>query len=167
MVHMVHLGKASHLTLPLKGALRGPRFGVNSRRMKTKKKKAKKKTGGGRMARRKGHSFEREIAIKFRKIFPEARRHLEYQDSEALGRDLANVGDYLVQCKRGRRYASFTAIEEIQICPIDGGVPILVTKGDDKPILAALPLEHLLKLISFYQNPYRHSDRDFKRKKKA
>lgn len=119
--------------------------------MTKKKAKKGKKKPSGKMSRRKGHQFEREIAIAFRKIFPEARRHLEYQDSEALGRDLANVGDYLVQCKRGRKYASLTAIEEIQICPIEGGIPVLVTQGDFKPILAALPLEHFLKLVKFYQ----------------
>lgn len=100
-----------------------------------------------KMARRKGHSFEREVAILLRKYFPEAKRHLEYQACEAKGIDLDNTGILRVQCKRGRKYASITAIEEVQIDPIEGGIPLLVTKGDGKPIVACLYLEDLLRII--------------------
>jgi hypothetical protein len=108
----------------------------------------KKKGLGGKGCRQKGHQFERDTAIAFRKIFPDARRHLEYQDGQAFGVDLANTGIYLIQCKRNKKYASLSAIEEIQICPIEGGVPVLVTKGDNKEPLACLPLSHFLKLLS-------------------
>lgn len=101
----------------------------------------------GKLSRTKGHSFERWVANKMKKIFPEARRHLEYQDAEAFGVDIANTGIYKIQCKRGKRYASLSAIEEIQIDPIDGGIPLLVTKGDNKEPLVCLPFEHFLHLI--------------------
>ncbi len=91
--------------------------------------------------------YERWTANEMKKVFPDARRHLEYQDSEALGRDIANSGDYLIQCKRGRRYASLSAIKEIQICPIEGGIPVLITRGDNTEALACLPFTHFLKLI--------------------
>lgn len=101
----------------------------------------------GKLSRTKGHSFEREIAIALRGIFPEARRHLEYQDAEANGVDLVNTGKYFIQCKRGRKYASLTAIKEVQCDEALGDVPVLVTKGDNERILVALPLEEFLNLI--------------------
>jgi hypothetical protein len=101
----------------------------------------------GKLSRNKGHSFERLIAKKFRPIFPDAKRHLEYQKSEARGFDLDGVGEYKVQCKRGRKYANPSAIEEIQLCPIEGGIPVLITQGDFKEPMAVLPLEHFLNLL--------------------
>lgn len=102
---------------------------------------------GGAMSRRKGHSFERWVANQFKKIFPNARRHLEYQTAQAIGVDVAEVGDYRVQCKRNKKYCSIKAIKEIQICPIEGGIPILVTKGDNEIPLAILPFDHFLHLV--------------------
>lgn len=101
----------------------------------------------GKMQRQKGHDFERWVAKKLRKIFPNARRHLEYQDSQAIGVDVTECGAYLIQCKRGRKYSSLSAIEEVQVCPIEGGIPILVTKGDNKEPLVAMPFEHFLSLV--------------------
>lgn len=101
----------------------------------------------GKLSRTKGHSFERWVAKEFRKIFPQARRHLEYQMGEAFGVDVANVGEYRVQCKRGKKYSSVSALKEIQICPIEGGIPVLVTKGDNEIPLAILPFEHFLHLV--------------------
>ncbi len=115
------------------------------------KGKKKERRLNGRGCRTKGHSFERWTAEQMRKVFPEARRHLEYQMGEALGRDIANTGDYLIQCKRGKRYASLSAIGEVQIDPIDGGIPVLVTKGDSTQPLACLPFEIFLKLVSFHE----------------
>lgn len=102
---------------------------------------------GGRGARRKGHAFERWVAKKLRGVFPGAKRHLEYQADEALGVDIDGSGVYKIQCKRGRRYAPLSAIDEVQLCPIEGGIKILVTKGDNTEPLAALPFEHFLHLL--------------------
>lgn len=107
--------------------------------------KCKKKLG--KLSRTKGHSFERLIAKRFRPIFPEAKRHLEYQISEAKGVDLDGVGEYKVQCKRGRKYANPSAIEEIQLDPIEGGIPVLITQGDFKEPIVCIPLEHFLNLL--------------------
>lgn len=100
-----------------------------------------------KLSRTKGHSFERWVAIQMRRIYPKARRHLEYQDSQAFGVDIAECGEYLIQCKRGRKYASMKAIEEIQVCPIEGGIPVLVTKGDNKEPLVAMHFSHFIKLV--------------------
>ena len=101
----------------------------------------------GKMSRQKGHAFEREIAQAFRLVFPEARRHLEYQKSEARGFDIANTGKYRIQCKRGRRYASLSAIKEVDADEVLGEVPVLVTRGDNEPALVALPLDEFMRLL--------------------
>lgn len=106
---------------------------------------------GGKASRTKGHSFERWVSKKIRGIFPQAKRKLEYQTEEAKGIDVENAGPYLIQCKRGKRYASLRAIQEVQIDPIDGGIPVLITKGDHQEALAAIPFPHFLELVrSFY-----------------
>lgn len=98
-------------------------------------------------SRRKGHQFERNVAIEFRKIFPGARRHLEYHEDDANGVDLIGTKPFLIQCKRGRKLASINKIFEIQIDPIDGGIPLLITQGDNTDIYAALPLHFFLRMV--------------------
>ena len=106
-------------------------------------------SANGRRSRRKGHNFEREVAIRFREVgFSDARRHLEYQDEEANGVDLINTGCYRVQCKKLRKYAPITAIEEVTADEFLGEVPVLVTAGDNQRPVAVLPLEEFLRLIS-------------------
>lgn len=102
----------------------------------------------GKLSRTKGHSFERWVAQKLRKHFPKARRHLEYQDMEANGIDLVETGCFKIQCKRGKKYSSLTAIKEIQTCPVSGDVPLLVTKGDNEAPLVAMHFEDFLLLLS-------------------
>lgn len=100
--------------------------------------------------RSKGHRFEREIVQAFRRTFPEARRNLEFQkEAAAAGVDLINTGRWRIQCKRGKQYVSVTKINEVKICPIEAGCPVLLTKADNKPILAVLPFDELLALIRF------------------
>jgi len=106
---------------------------------------------GGKSARTKGFSFEREIAIAFRKIgFPDARRQLEYQENQCKGIDLADTGRYKVQCKKLKAYASVNTIREIQITEFDrdaGDVPVLITAGDRQEPMACLPLKNFLELV--------------------
>ena len=109
----------------------------------------------GKLSRRKGHSFEREIAIQFRKIFPEAKRHLEYQACEAQGIDLDHTGEFRVQCKRGRKYSPIGTIKEIQLDPIEGGVPLLVTRGDNTETMVALSLKDFLAILKKARSPKR------------
>lgn len=109
-------------------------------------KKNKKKLGG-RGCRRKGHQFERDVAVLFRGIFPDAKRHLETRRSDVTGVDLDGTGEFRIQCKRGRGYAPLSRIGEVQIDPLDGGVPVLVTQADGAEPLAALPLADFLRLV--------------------
>lgn len=101
----------------------------------------------GKLSRTKGHSFEREIARLLKCVFPNARRHLEYHQRDANGIDLIETGPYKIQCKRGRKYASLSKIKEIQAFEELGDVPVLVTKGDNEPILVALPIDEFIYLL--------------------
>lgn len=105
-----------------------------------------KPKNAGRRARSKGHSFEREVAKLLRPLFPEARRHLEYQDAEANGVDLVNTGPFRFQCKKLKKYAPITTIGEIQCDPLSGEIPVLVTAGDGQPPMAVLPFDDFLRL---------------------
>jgi hypothetical protein len=101
----------------------------------------------GRRNRRAGHTFERDVAKALLPIFPHAKRHLEFQASEAaLGVDISNTGKYRIQCKRYRKYAPLSCIEEIK--PEAGTVPVLVTVGHDKPPLACLPFDEFVRLVT-------------------
>jgi len=113
-------------------------------KIKTKKRSKKRL---GKLSRRKGHQFERETATALRLVFPKARRHLEYQDAEANGCDLVETGAYKFQCKRGRKYASITAIEEVQTSWL-GEVPVLVTQADNKKPMAVIPFDCLVALLA-------------------
>lgn len=101
-----------------------------------------------RLSRTKGHSFERLIAKTLRVVFPGARRQLEYHSKDANGIDLMDTGFYKFQCKRMRKWASLQAIEEIKCDELLGEVPVLVTQGDHKRILACMPFEEFLRLLT-------------------
>lgn len=100
-----------------------------------------------RNSRAKGHSFERDISILLRPIYPNARRLLENHKDDARGVDILHTGPYRFQCKRLRKYCNPNRIEEIQCDEFLGEVPVLVTQGDRKRILAVLPFEELLRLL--------------------
>jgi hypothetical protein len=106
----------------------------------------KPKSHGGR-SRRKGHQFERDVAISLRDIFPEARRHLEYQDQEANGVDLIETGHFRFQCKKLKSYAPVSTIDEIESDRMLGEIPVVVTAADDEPWMAVLHFDDLLSLI--------------------
>jgi hypothetical protein len=103
---------------------------------------------GGKASRRKGHQFERDCANAFREIFPNAKRNLEYQLDACYGVDLANTGDYRIQCKKLKKYASISKIEEVKCDRVLGEVPVLITAGDGKEPMAVLPLQEFLNLLS-------------------
>jgi hypothetical protein len=110
-------------------------------------KKRAKASRNGRRSRTKGHSFERELAILLRPLFPNARRHLEYQDQEANGVDLVETGDFRFQSKKCKAYVSINTINEITADRLLGEVPVLVTAADHKPAMAVLYFDDLLALM--------------------
>lgn len=98
----------------------------------------------GKRARRKGHGFEREIAIELRKAgFPQACRHLEYQ--QGAGYDIDNAGVYDIQCKRNKRYQNASVIKEVPYR--EGRVRVLVTRADKMETLVVIPFDHFLEIM--------------------
>lgn len=101
----------------------------------------------GKKSRTKGHGYEREIANKLKPLFPDARRHLEYQTGAAeLGIDLINTGNLLIQCKRYKTYVPITKIKEIK--EASGKIPVLVTKADRQPDMVVLKLDDFLSILA-------------------
>jgi hypothetical protein len=96
--------------------------------------------------RRKGHSYERNMAKEWRDIgWPQAERQLEYQISEALGVDLKNTGPFLVQTKCKRQYVPMNTIEEVQ--QKKGMYPLLISKADHQKPIACMYWEDLKELL--------------------
>jgi len=98
-------------------------------------------------SRRKGHSFERSIAILFRSLFPKARRQLEYQIDDCNGVDIAGTDPFKIQCKKLKKYAPITAIEEVKCHRELGDIPVLITAGDHQEPIAALYFSDFFRLL--------------------
>ena len=99
----------------------------------------------GKYQRTKGHSFERQVAIALRDIYPNAKRHLEMQMQECAGFDLDNTGPFRFQCKAMKKYAPLSMIEEVK--PSPGIIPGLITKGDNKRPIVAIYLDDFIKIL--------------------
>jgi hypothetical protein len=105
----------------------------------------KTKSQIGKLARRKGHQFERDIVNKLKPLFPRARRRLEYQSDVAEdGVDIDNTGCFNFQLKRLKKYASVNAIKEINR---PSGIDVLVTKGDSEREVAVMYLDDLIVMM--------------------
>lgn len=87
----------------------------------------------GKSQRTKGHSFERNTAIRWRRVFPNAMRNLD-DVYGGVGVDLKNTGALLPQCKSYKKYAPISKIFEVQ----GEGIPVLVTKGDRLPPIVCM-----------------------------
>lgn len=98
-------------------------------------------------SRNKGKAFENQVAQIFRPIYPAVRRLLEHHALDANGVDLMHTGPYRIQCKAYRQYAPLTKIEEVVCDELLGEVPLLVTKGNGRRILVAMPIEELIRLL--------------------
>lgn len=98
--------------------------------------------------RKKGHGFERSVALQLREFWPNVRRQLEYHVDDCMGVDLMNTGHYRIQCKATKRYVSLKAIDEV-VCDeqIAGEVPVLIAKADRGRTLVAIPMEEFLRLL--------------------
>lgn len=98
----------------------------------------------GKAERNKGLSYEREVANKLKDVFPQAKRHLEFQKEECNGVDLDNTGNLLIQCKRGKKYAPLSKIKEIQP---SNGIHCLVTRGDGGKSIVCLYLDDFIEIL--------------------
>ena len=110
----------------------------------------------GKLSRTKGHSFERWVAQQLRGVFPKAERQLEYQINQCQGVDLKNTGNFNIQCKRLKSYASVNKIFEIK--PSEK-IPLLITKADRQPVMCVLPFEYFIRILEDIGEAYESSER--------
>lgn len=101
----------------------------------------------GASERRKGLDYERDIARRFRVIFPDCRRNVTESQRGGQGLDLVGAGRLAIQCKRGRQYAPLKRLEDVTAAG-PGVMPVLVTKGDGARDIAALYLDDLLAILA-------------------
>jgi len=87
----------------------------------------------GKTSRRKGHNFEREVAIMLRPYFPNAKRQLEYQ--EGLGYDIQGVDNLSIQCKKGSSFKIEKALEQ---AIVKNKIPIAITKRDREDVVVSM-----------------------------
>lgn len=87
-------------------------------------------------SRRKGHSFERKMAIAFRELWPKARRGLQYQDGAECPDVLGTP--YWVECKIGKRTNIKAAMKQAEEASKDSLPILVVTKDDREPILVTM-----------------------------
>lgn len=109
----------------------------------SKKETTRKVSHAG--ARAKGLQFEREVANSLGHIFPEAKRHLEYQASEVDGSDISGIGPYKIQCKNYQNYAPIGKIREIR--QAKNIVPVLATKGNKMKPVIVMYMDDWVKLL--------------------
>lgn len=98
----------------------------------------------GLRSRRKGHGFERAIAIRLREIFPEARRGLQYRD----GAEACDVEGtpFHVECKRMKKVSVKAAFEQA-VRDSNGRTPVLIYKEDRGEEMVVLRFSDFLKLL--------------------
>lgn len=112
---------------------------------------------------KKGKQFEREVANILGHIFPEAKRHLEYQADEALaGEDLSGTDRIKIQCKNHQNYVPVGTIKEVRTKDPDD-IPVLVTKGNRLEAMAVLPFEKFVTLLEIaygLELPFRTFDEE-------
>lgn len=124
----------------------------------TKSPEDMEKSMSGRANRAKGRNFEQDVAVKFRTIYPHARRLLENHPEDAAGVDLLNTGPFKIQCKALAGYAPIARIREVTADRAFGDIPVLVTKGNGLEPMAVLPLGDFIALamIANHANSIRY-----------
>lgn len=106
--------------------------------------------------RRKGHSWEREVAKMLRDIFPDAARQLEYQENECNGIDLKGTGSFKIQCKCSYHVPNIPRVFDEFKGLRKGDIPVVAFKVDGKGMYAALKIEDLIRLMKLYNDTFFH-----------
>ncbi len=102
---------------------------------------------GGKTSRRKGHNFEREIVNALKDVFPDAKRNLEYQEGQGV--DIANTGEFSIQCKVGKSFRIEPALHEAYK---KDKIALAITKKDRQDIIVSMYFEDFKKLLIAYLN---------------
>lgn len=102
----------------------------------------------GRAERLKGHSWEREVAIRIREIDPRAKRLLEYQ--EGMGIDIDTTLPISIQCKAMAKPNFIKAFNEAKNGKKEGNEPIGAFKVDRKGKFMLVDFDFGIKLLKNY-----------------
>lgn len=101
----------------------------------------------GRMSRRKGHDWEREVATRFREVFghDEVRRGLQSRSGEEVPD--VEVPCFWVECKRERRTNPKAALLQAAAATPKGRMPIAICKDDRQEPTVTLLFDDFLELV--------------------
>lgn len=102
----------------------------------------------GKAQRLKGHSWEREVAIKLREIDPDAKRLLEYQ--EGFGIDIETKLPLSIQCKCTAKPNFIKAFQEAKNSKKADSIPVAAIKVDHKGKFILLDFDFAFKLFQKY-----------------
>lgn len=97
-------------------------------------------------SRRKGHNFEREVAVLFREHGFAARRGLQYRDGSECPDVITDL--YWVECKRGRKPNIRAAVEQATIANNGQKTPVIIVKDDNQPPIAVMLLDDWFSLAT-------------------
>jgi len=104
----------------------------------------------GKANRRRGHQFEREVAIDLRAVgFHDAKRHLEYQKEEVVGVDIDNTGQFKIQCKAKNNSPNIPAVFKEIKHDKDNDIPVVVFKVTNKGEYACFKWEDAQVLMAW------------------
>jgi len=118
----------------------------------TDQEKASKR---GRSSRTRGHSWERFVSAALRMIWPDARRHLEYQDGEANGIDIANTGEtFRIQCKSTAKVPNIPQVFK-EIRHDQENIPVVIFKVTGKGEYACFKFEDAKLLMGIFEKAER------------
>ena len=109
----------------------------------------------GRNNRRKGHTFEREVARMLRALGMEARRTIQSRSGGKDGADVAIEGPYFLECKTGRQPNLWAAMRQARRdCEDTGRVPVVLAHreaelpGQRAEEVMVLPMSEGLRLLA-------------------
>ena len=102
----------------------------------------------GASSRRKGHTFERQVACRLRPIFGDSvRRGLQYQDGAHCSDVI--VPGYHIECKAHKSVNIKAAMRQaVEDCNGSGKVPVAVTKDDREYPLVTMYLNDFEQLLA-------------------
>ena len=101
----------------------------------------------GASQRRKGHDFERKVAIAFRDAgYPEARRGLQYRDGYEVPDVI--VDGFRIECKARKEHLNHhRVLAEVDQKANDGEMPLAIVKLTRQPATVTLWLDDFLMVL--------------------
>jgi len=99
-----------------------------------------------KISRTRGANFEREVVSDIHlTLGVKTKRNLDQYQEAGLG-DIM-LGNYVIECKRRRKIATYEFIEQAEESCKAGQVPLVVMRADGKKALAVMRWSDMLKLL--------------------